>query len=332
MTTSISNTHVRFPRYTRRDADVSLALTPRDLSILQEVESFRLLTSEHIQALTPGSNQAILRRLHKLFHAGYLDRLAPRFVQNGGSAKMIYAITNKGAATLQKEGLLKEVSTTDRNAANRNLHDFSVHHRLLISHIRAMFVLACQGNAFRQNTFHVSTSNATISQHCQLTPSPGPRGSANNIQLLFWREGREIQDTIEVALPDKYAQFPVAPDAFFSLQDAQGRHAHFFSEADRGTMTVKRFTRKLVAYAAYWKAKRHTEKFKIKHFRVLTVTSSALRCKNLTRAAAAAPHVRERARLFLFTSEDKLTLQDPASVFDKIWTMPGSEAPCSILG
>jgi hypothetical protein len=134
-----------------------------------------------------------------------------------------------------------------------------------------------------------------------------------------------------VALPQKYAQLPVAPDGFFATRDAQGR-THYFVEADRGTMTLKRFTQKLLAYAAYWKAKRHTEKFKIKHFRVLTVASSALRCQNLARAAAAAPDVRDRARMFLFTSEDKLALQHPESVFEKIWTMPGGEAPCSILG
>jgi hypothetical protein len=201
-----------------------------------------------------------------------------------------------------------------------------------------------------------STRNATFSKPRQLTPGSGSRGSAstshatllrdcqvnqdqdqnqnqdsNNLEFLFWREGREIYDTIEVALPTKYAQLPVAPDGFFATRDAQGR-THYFVEADRGTMTLKRFTQKLLAYAAYCKTKRHTEKFKIRHFRVLTVTSSALRCENLTRAAAATPDVRDLARMFLFTSEEKLALACPESVFEKIWTMPGLEAPCSILG
>ena len=35
---------------------------------------------------------------------------------------------------------------------------------------------------------------------------------------------------IEVALPDTYAQLPVAPDGFFALQDAKGR-LHFCVEA-----------------------------------------------------------------------------------------------------
>lgn len=99
----------RLPRY-RRAAAGSCVITRRDLAILRLVESFRLLTSEHITALTHGSPQGILRRLHKLFHAGYLDRLRPHRVENGGSAKMVYAITNQGVQTLQKEGLIQNPS------------------------------------------------------------------------------------------------------------------------------------------------------------------------------------------------------------------------------
>src|SRR6266481_6664378 len=106
----------RLPRFQRAVTEVPLVLTTRDLDILQAVESFRLLTSEHIQALIPGSDQNILRRLKVLFHAGYLDRLRPQFVNGGGSAKMIYALTNKGAQILQKAGLIQQRTKTDLNA------------------------------------------------------------------------------------------------------------------------------------------------------------------------------------------------------------------------
>ena len=52
-------------------------------------------------------------------------------------------------------------------------------------------------------------------------------------QLLFWREGRDLQDTIEVTLPEKYATVPVARDGFFGTRDARGRRLYFFVEADR---------------------------------------------------------------------------------------------------
>jgi hypothetical protein len=216
----------RLPRYTRAAA-VVCQLTPRDLDILKHVESFRLLTSEHIIALVKGSAQNTLRRLQVLFHAGYLDRLRPQFVNGGGSAKMIYAITNKGAGVLQKEGLIQKLSKTDRNAQNREVSDLFIQHRLLVSHIRAMFLLACQGN-------QPTTSHATYFPACQ-----GNANAAPSVQFLSWREGKEIMDTIEVALPHGYATVPVAADGFFTLADAQGR-THYAVEADRGRMSLKR--------------------------------------------------------------------------------------------
>ncbi|MBK8025150.1 MAG: replication-relaxation family protein [Chloroflexi bacterium] len=42
----------------------------------------------------------------------------------------------------------------------------------------------------------------------------------------------------------------VIPDSYFVLQTPLGV-AHFFLELDRGTMTVKRFKNKIVAYQTY---------------------------------------------------------------------------------
>ncbi len=294
--TAINN---RLPRYRRTTTGVRCVLTPRDLEILRTVESFRLLTSEQICALVAGSDQGILRRLQRLFHDGHLDRLRRRFVDGGGSTKMVYAITNKGVQTLQKAGLIAKATQTDRNAQNRELREFFVAHRLLVSHIRATFMLACQANP--------------------------------DLQFLSWREGREIQDSIEVALPERYATVPVAADGFFTIRDAQGR-THYFAEADCGSMSIKRFTLKLLGYAAYWKAQRHTERFGIRKFRVLTVTSSRARCRNLVSAASAALlDARDLRAKFLFATEEQLPLADPAKVFDKIWTSPGKDEPCSLL-
>ncbi len=96
-------------------------------------------------------------------------------------------------------------------------------------------------------------------------------------------------------------------------------------------MTLKRFTLKLKAYAAYNEAKKHIEKFSIQKFRVLTVTSSAARCRNLIAAAEAAEDVRKLGRLFLFTTEEQLLLARPESIFEKIATVPGGDESCSLL-
>ena len=291
-------TPTRLPRYKRTQREVACILTGRDLEILALVESFRLASSEHVQALVEGSNQNILRRLQKLFHRGYLDRIRQELVEDGGSSKMVYAITNKGIRELQKAGKLEERTATDWNAQNRGLHHLSIRHTLLISHIHAVFAALCQ-------------------THPDIK--------------LFWRdEGRDISDAIEVSLPEGYTRIPVAPDAFFRLDGPKGR-MHFFLEADRGTMTLKRFMMKLKAFAAYWRERRHVERFAIRYFRVLTVTTSKIRAANLVAAAEADESVRALGRLFLFTTEDALRLDRPESAFENIWTIPGSKEMHAIL-
>ncbi len=276
----------RLPRFRRAPAQSECALTPRDLNVLAWVQSYRLVTSQHLQALDRGSGQGLLRRLQKLFHAGYLERLLPRHVDGGGSAPMVYAITNRGIRALQENGRLANASRTDWNAKNHSLHDLSILHTLLVSQVRAVMELACAHAGMR---------------------------------LLFWKEGAELFDRVEVALPQGYTRVPVAPDAFFALEDAKGR-MNFFLEADRGTMTVKRFVRKLQAYAAYFRDGRQKNKFGIRFFRVLTVTTTPARKSNLVSAAAQDEQLAGLDRMLLISVESRLSLQTPESVLSMIWT------------
>jgi hypothetical protein len=102
-------------------------------------------------------------------------------------------------------------------------------------------------------------------------------------------------------------------------------------ETERIALQTRSRIAALQAYAAYYAQKKHTDKFGIKYFRVLTITSSAARCRNLVKAAEAADDVRENARLFRFAAEKDLPLSSPESVLDKIWIAPGRGQPCSIL-
>jgi predicted transcriptional regulator len=61
------------PRF-RRVPQARISLQKRDREIFKHVYKHRFLNSDHIAALVPGGDQAIRRRLKKLFHAGYLDR------------------------------------------------------------------------------------------------------------------------------------------------------------------------------------------------------------------------------------------------------------------
>ena len=63
------------------------------------------------------------------------------------SVGVVYAITNQGVRTLQKAGLVEEPTATDWNFQNRSLHDLSIHHTLLIAHIRTVLTAACNTSA-----------------------------------------------------------------------------------------------------------------------------------------------------------------------------------------
>src|SRR5437879_5732830 len=156
----------RLPRYRRAQRQGGFVLTARDLEILKTVQSYRLATSAHLQALVSGSDQHILRRLQKLFHAGHLDRLTPRPTYREGSAKMVYAITNNGFRELQKAGLIEEPTTTDWNDKNRRIQDLAINHTLLITHVRAVLACACR--------------------------------SACDLRVSFWKEGPQLYDATEV--------------------------------------------------------------------------------------------------------------------------------------
>ena len=276
----------RLPRYRRAERQDNFVVTGRDLDIMEIVEAHRLTTSAHIQALVDGSDQAILRRLQILYHAGYLDRITPQRMYGTGSQKMIYAITNKGFRTLQAAGRIAGASKTDWNDKNRRIQELAVQHTLLISRVRTVLAAACKTHP--------------------------------DLKLLHWREGRALLDRVEVATEGSAREIPVAPDAYIAISDAKGR-VNFFLEADRGTMTLNRFTLKLQAYAAYYQTQKHEDKFKIRHFRVLTVTTSEARRSNLVAAAENDATLRRLGRMFLFTEESKLSLQHLESIFQPIW-------------
>ena len=58
--------------------------------------------------------------------------------------------------------------------------------------------------------------------------------------------------------------------------------AHFFLEADRGTMAHSRMREKITGYAAYFHQQRHMKKFEgMKRFRVATITETRGRAQGL---------------------------------------------------
>ena len=97
---------------------------------------------------------------------------------------------------------------------------------------------------------------------------------------------------------------------------------NFFLEADRSTSTHKRFQQKLIAYRQYLEDGRHTEKYGIKNFRVVTFTLTEKRALGLK--AAARDVLPENAfKYFLFASVQGLSIADPKPLLSDMFIMPG---------
>jgi hypothetical protein len=116
---------------------------------------------------------------------------------------------------------------------------------------------------------------ATI--HVKLLQLAGAAG----FTITKWVEGSSLWDRVTTS---NSVVLPIRPDALFTITwpDGKGR-AHFFLEADRGTMAHSRMKDKITGYAAYFQQQRHIEKYDdMKVFRVATITETRGRADGLT--------------------------------------------------
>jgi len=274
---------VRLPRFKRVAEIAPVQLTERDRDIIRQVQRHRFLRSSHIVALIGGSTQQVLRRLQRLYHHGYLER--PRaqidYFHRGGSQRIVYGVGNQGERLLQQEQIISRGAGV---VNSRPIGRLFLEHALLTSDVMVALELACLRNGRVRLLTHETL--------------PLPDVARRQREPFQWRVN--IDNRIKLG---------VIPDRVFALEfldhPADRNRAVYFLEADRGTMPVSRqtlaqssFQRKLIAYEATWKQNLHQTRLGFHRFRVLTVTTSAERAKNLASTAAQL----ERGRgLFMFT-------------------------------
>lgn len=296
----MSETPARKPLFKRVAVD-NIEITERDVEIIRQVAKHRFLRSSHIVALVPGSAQKTIRRLQLLYHHQMLDR--PReqieYYQKLGSKPMVYGLGNKGADLLA-ERMKYPRGKINWAAKNKTVGPIFLEHTLLTADFMVALEVACRENG-RVRLIEAEEILAKAPESTRKRRNP-----------LGWNVTVE-----EVEKADRPRHtLGVIPDKIFGLRyldKPDGKNtAYFFLEADRATMPVMRsnlrqtsFYRKLVAYYATWETELHTKQFNIKNFRVLTVTSSQSRVRNLIEANKALAKG-TGSRLFLFTDEASL--------------------------
>jgi hypothetical protein len=296
---------IRRRRFERAPEPPAFQLTSRDEDIIRAVARNRFLTSRQIQTLFAASTQNIIRRLNGLFHAGYLDR--PRaqldYYTTAGSAPMVYALADKGARLINR----RDGATLPEDEWKRKIRAAGrpfIEHTLAIAELHTALVAACQ----TRPDVELVDAKALIAAF--------PKPPASHDRAFAWHT--------TIRRNDMTHKVPVKPDYAFALRSTAIGRRCYLAECDRGTMPIERadfnqtsIARKLIAYIHGHAGRMHETNFGWKAFRVLFITNTEERARNMRLALADITKAHNVRHLFYFAHADVITstvqIDDPGS-------------------
>lgn len=267
----------RAPRHCRIKSLAKIRNVQNYLPLLELIQNYHFINSAQIMALAAVSNLNTARKLQKLYHNGFVDRYRlPTTTYFSGTTCLIYTLERKGAE------LLTELQPEKFQAVfypKRRRGVYFVEHALMIANFRASLTLALQKQ----------------------------RGG----RLTVWRQGRELEEWLNSYQTKKGG---ILPDGYFVIQMARG-DLHIFFEADRGTMSLKRFYEKIRRYRDFFR----TNRSKLPpRFRVLTLAPSAKRAENLRTITIKGDPAKQGSERFCYCDEGDFTLATPDQLLGSI--------------
>ena len=158
--------------------------------------------------------------------------------------KHVYGLARKGVSVLIEQGFAPR-ELAERRLRENELHEFGIRHAIFIANIHVKLLRLAR---------------------------------AQSLAIPIWVEGSALWDSVTTS---DDVSMPIRPDARFAIEGPAGR-AHYFLEADRGTMAHSRMREKITGYAAYFQQQRHGKKYPgMKVFRVATITETRGRADSL---------------------------------------------------
>ena len=298
---------------------------------------YRFASAAQIVRLAGGNEDVTHRRLRRLWERGLINRWAfPGFRTHSefyyylDNNEPLYVLAERRGLEIHPQ-MIEEVrghrEKDYAGAAARGQHmqlGF-LNHGLMISRMHFMVEMASRK----------SGGAVLLESWCQGGQIAGRKVDVPKIKSArqggehFWQEVDETE------------RLPVEPDAMFTLRltdrPAEGQLAHFFYEADRGTMVMTDMLKKLRGYYhLIKKQQKHKEAFGVHPIRaVLVETTDEPRAKRLMELVnhplVCGPA--RRAGLFWFTITPQFTdsqegsplpchLAHPDIIFDSIWALP----------
>ena len=298
------------PRYSSNLPAPNVELQPDDLQLFWHLYCNRVMDAKSIYRLFPNrSQQKLSRRLNALRKEdAYISRLPQantRAILRQGSDPLVYALSGGGAKALAAERKIS-IPLTRWKSKNLALTTNTIQHEIHASRFMAE-VHRCAAMSGGDMSFHHS--------HEFMQIEPTNRGLPNVLrtQINGWKGHRVTEGT--------------APDRIFSIV-AGGRKQFFFVEMDEGTETIAPGTskisqasfwrstsllRKFAIYTSAFETKAHQACFDIPVFRVITVTTSRERIRNMQDSIK--QHLpNARNGLFLFTHREAVEGSDKGSI------------------
>jgi hypothetical protein len=264
-----------------------LRIESRDIALLTDLASYRFLNTEQIAALYNRGTRNLQRRLHDLYHSGYIDRPPQQNLAGLSNRHIVYGLGVKGAEVLFADAERDERVRLVKQ--NRRTTFPYIAHALMISQFRATLTLALKEHPTKP-------------------------------KIEKWLQGYELKDAL--ALRGENPE--LVPDAFFTIGEGDDA-LDFFLEADRSTMPRERVLEKMKIYWKWYREERQEKTLGIRNFRVLTITKSEERAENLRKIAKNADDRKTGSNMFLFLSETQYSLLKPEAVLSPIWASAKDE-------
>jgi Replication-relaxation len=272
-------------QYVRRlpsDAELAnrapIVLTERDLQILVAVHVQGLLTTDLVELAffpSPDGSRSwpsskAYERLRELWLWGYLERIElPVARVLGGRRPFLYALGQQGVPYVEQR-----VGTARLPVQPRRLDR--------LDHV------------FVDHDLEAAAFWANIKERL--------RTFAPRVRRFVWLGERELRARrVRVRDPDRGYWLPFLPDAYFEVTYADGRVQCAIVEVDMGTLTLRRFARKIVAFEAALQADVFWRHFKRDAFEVFVLTPSERRLQALQHAADSVVRTHRRTSYFFAT-------------------------------
>ena len=314
--------------FTRPDPPPGMRIRPYDYEVLRILDDYRFLDSRTLWRITRLSYPDLTwdtfkHRLFKLWANGFMARPEEQTVHwiKSDDYHLIHCLTVQGARTVAEHFHRDFQQSTWRVNQERTNFRF-LGHQLQISRFRAAIELSGAFDLLfwrhdRQYSHRVAFTPNTPAQKSLFSPRD------------LTREGIAAKN--------------VEPDSLFCGRHEQGT-AVCSLEIDNGTASnVKASQKYLYYYKLLHSLPQNPAKvdgYTIPHFWVLTVSPdetsaehgrAGLRMKHLqegVRAIAEGDHGPqfEGYRSFLFSTQDRFSLDDPSSILQEIWETPNSES------